>query len=83
MTTPREVESILARAKGDDRRILYFAALLRREAGLGPDDMVVVGGSAMEIYTEGAYVSGDIDICAPRDPTVSVLTAWGFKKPGR
>ncbi len=37
----------------------------------------------MEIYTEGAYVSGDIDVCGPRDPIASALAAWGFKKPGR
>ena len=83
MTTVDEAQSILRRIKEDDRRILYFAALLRREAGLGPDDLVVVGGSAIEIYTEGAYVSGDIDICAPRDAIASVLKRWGFKQPGR
>jgi hypothetical protein len=27
-------------------------------------DMVVVGGSAIEFYTEGQYMSGDIDMCA-------------------
>jgi hypothetical protein len=26
-------------------------------------ELVVVGGSAIELYTEGAYVSGDIDLC--------------------
>ncbi len=26
-------------------------------------DLVVVGGSAIEFYTEGAYVSGDVDLC--------------------
>ncbi|MFY9716711.1 MAG: hypothetical protein WAK40_02080 [Thermoplasmata archaeon] len=83
MTHPSEVGSILGLVKEDDRRILYFAALLRREAGLGPDDLVVVGGSAIEIYTEGAYVSGDIDVCAPREPIASVLDKWGFKQPGR
>ena len=33
---------------------------LFREAGW---DLVVVGGSAVEFYTEGAYMSGDIDFC--------------------
>jgi len=27
-------------------------------------EMVVVGGSAIEVYTEGRYMSGDIDMCA-------------------
>ena len=31
-----------------------------REAGW---ELVVVGGSAVEFYTEGAYMSGDIDLC--------------------
>lgn len=33
---------------------------LFREAGW---DLVVVGGSAVEFYTEGSYMSGDIDFC--------------------
>jgi hypothetical protein len=83
MTTADEVQEILAKIVEDDRRTLYFAALLRREARLGTDDLVVVGGSAIEIYTESAYVSGDIDICAPRDNIASVLADWGFTQPGR
>jgi hypothetical protein len=83
MTTADEVQSILAAVKQDDRRILCFVGLLRREAGLGTDDLVIVGGSALEIYTEGAYVSGDIDICAPRERIAAVLDKWGFKQPGR
>jgi len=83
MTAPDEIGAILTRIREDDRRILYFAALLRREAGLGTDDLVVVGGSAIEIYTQGAYVSGDLDICAPRESVATVLSAWGFKQPGR
>ena len=42
----------------------------RRDVGLGAldertDDVepVVVGGSAIEFYTDGAYMSGDTDIC--------------------
>jgi len=44
-------------------RALKLAGLvtnLFREAGW---DLVVVGGSAVEFYTEGAYMSGDIDLC--------------------
>src|ERR1035438_5937221 len=29
-------------------------------------EMVVVGGSAIEFYTEGQYMSGDIDMCSMR-----------------
>jgi hypothetical protein len=31
-----------------------------RERGI---ELVVVGGSAIEFYTEGAYLSGDVDLC--------------------
>lgn len=83
MTTPGEIASTLGKAKDHFQRTLWFAALLRRDAGLGPDDVVVVGGSAIEVYTEGGYVSGDIDLCAPADAVVPVLERWGFKQPGR
>lgn len=44
-------------------RALLLAALVSecfRKIGCQP---VIVGGSAIEFYTEGAYMSGDIDIC--------------------
>ncbi|HYF37269.1 MAG TPA: hypothetical protein VD994_18350, partial [Prosthecobacter sp.] len=44
-------------------RALLLAALvseLFREHGFEP---VIVGGSAIEFYTDGAYMSGDTDIC--------------------
>lgn len=45
------------------RRNLLTAVLVTeafREVGVDP---VIVGGSAIEIYTDGQYVSGDVDIC--------------------
>jgi hypothetical protein len=44
-------------------RALKLAGLVSsvfRDAGT---DLVVVGGTAVEFYTEGAYMSGDIDLC--------------------
>jgi hypothetical protein len=37
-----------------------------RERGI---ELVVVGGSAIEFYTEGAYTSGDLDLCVFRATT--------------
>jgi len=84
MTTAREVESILAAEKTPDRRIRSLAALLTAESGLGTDGVLVVGGSAIEIYTGGAYVSGDIDILVTdREQAARVLRSWGFRDEGK
>lgn len=42
-----------------------------RERGI---ELVVVGGAAIEFYTEGAYVSGDLDLCLVSPPRVDVRT---------
>jgi len=62
--------SEIARAKGDIEatadlleRAMKLSGLvttLFRERGF---PLVVVGGSAVEFYTEGGYMSGDIDFC--------------------
>jgi hypothetical protein len=41
-------------------KLASLVSALFREHGV---ELVVVGGSAIEFYTEGAYVSGDIDLC--------------------
>ncbi len=54
----------LVREESDlNSKSLLLAGLvseLFRERGFEP---VVVGGSAIEFYTDGAYMSGDTDIC--------------------
>lgn len=42
---------------------LKLASLVTAIFGERGIDLVVVGGSAIEFYTEGAYVSGDLDMC--------------------
>ena len=37
-------------------------------------ELVVVGGSAIEFYTEGAYVSGDLDLCLISPPRIDLRT---------
>lgn len=37
-------------------------------------ELVVVGGSAIEFYTDGAYVSGDLDLCLASPTCPSVRT---------
>ena len=43
-------------------QIRAFAAMLATETGLGPAGVTVVGGSALEIYTTGDYVSDDVGL---------------------
>ncbi|MBU0756320.1 MAG: hypothetical protein KJ645_14355 [Planctomycetes bacterium] len=44
-------------------RALKLAAVVTRLFADEGWKLVVVGGSAVEFYTEGAYMSGDIDLC--------------------
>lgn len=44
-------------------RAMRLAALVSRLFADAGWELVVVGGSAVEFYTEGAYMSGDIDLC--------------------
>lgn len=76
------IGKILAGTSDPSQRTLYFSALLAQEAGLR-EGLIVVGGSAIEIYTHGAYVSGDIDVIGPRARIERVLRDWGFQKDGR
>jgi len=82
-TSSEEVARILESQKEKATRDLYFCALLSREIKSTELPIVVVGGSAIEIYTDGAYVSGDIDIVGNRSALASVLESWGFIRKGR
>lgn len=56
-------------------KALKLAGLITRvfrEAGW---ELVVVGGSAVEFYTEGAYMSGDIDMCRRNLNPIPLRTA--------
>ncbi len=84
MREKREVGALLLGEGDTTRRLLIFAALLSGESELREDTVIVVGGSAIELYTRGAYVSGDVDLVAPDlDRVSSALRRWGFRKEGR
>lgn len=63
---------------------LYFMGLLTREAERKKVQPIVVGGSAVDIYTEGIYPSYDIDLVGNRKLIGKILEkAFGFKPSGR
>jgi hypothetical protein len=63
------------------KRRAYFTAILSNEiftlTGKYP---IVVGGEALEIYTQGSYTTGDIDLKSPKDALEKVLNQLGFTK---
>jgi len=79
-----ELKAKLGSAPDQTQYRLYFAAILADAAAIPPDDFIVVGGSAIEIYTVGEYTSGDIDIVSSEhDSLRAVMRSWGFKMEGR
>lgn len=80
----REVVGALRRASSPTERRLYFAALLGKAADLPGDDIIIVGGSAIEFYTVGEYTSGDIDIVSDHNELLrGLLREWSFQREGR
>jgi hypothetical protein len=75
-----ELDRILASASSGSERIAWFGALLSKESGLR-DRLVIVGGSAIQIYLgSGRYVSQDIDVVGDRTTLWRVLDRWGFER---
>src|SRR2546429_3292259 len=75
--TAEQIESALADITAEvDPTIkhLKLASLVSavfRERGI---ELIVVGGSAIEFYTEGAYASGDLDLCLISPPRLDIRT---------
>lgn len=68
-----------------NRRTVAFLAWLTKEAqNAGVPPPVLVGGAAVAYYTGGCYISGDIDMVAPRtDLIFDILKKNGFERDGR
>lgn len=75
-----ELEALLRQAASASERILWLGALLQRES---KQDVVIVGGSAIQVYSNDTYVSGDVDIVGDRNKVIALLEQWGFAKESR
>jgi hypothetical protein len=65
------------------RRLIALGALTARLAPLKIEP-ILVGGLALEVYTDGGYSTGDVDLALPRTPEVDRAFAdLGFTKRGR
>ncbi len=65
------------------RRLVALGALTAR---LAPQSIepILVGGCALELYTEGGYSTSDVDLALPSGPEVDAAFAdLGFEKRGR
>jgi len=65
------------------KRAVFIALLSEEIIKRGGEGPIVVGGEALEIYTQGAYTTGDIDLKTPLKITEDVLSEWNFIKRGR
>ncbi len=66
-----------------ERKLLLMGELTRRlqSSGIVP---IVVGGTALEVYTVGDYLTADLDIVVPaRDALIRELEAMNFQREGR
>jgi len=79
-----ELERLLGGTEDTLRRRLIFVGLLTQAVErLGWAAPIVVGGHAVEFYTDGDYPTLDIDLAGASEPIADVLAAWGFEREGR
>ncbi|MCC6272964.1 MAG: hypothetical protein IT572_05815 [Deltaproteobacteria bacterium] len=73
-----------ARSKNPAERGVRIAAILAEALrGIGQEP-VLVGGAAVEFYTQGGYSTSDIDMVAPGgEALASLMRELGFKKAGK
>lgn len=82
MTTLADRLDAIRREPDQNRKNLLVAELVSEQFRAIGAEPVIVGGSAVEFYTDGAYVSGDVDVCfdgphlpAPRERETALAAA--------
>jgi len=77
----QELERALAECPPGQRKFVFVGVLnlhLPRQRRV-----VLVGGAAVEVYTSGAYVTGDVDLIGEREFLSPFLDAAGFRRVDR
>ena len=79
----RRVDDLASEPDSMRRRLIALGALTAR---LAPEriEPILVGGCALEVYTDGGYSTGDVDLALPHCAEVDAAFAdLGFEKKGR
>jgi len=79
----KEIQEIAKIEDPVKKRATFVAFLTREFKRRGAKEPVVVGGLALEIYTQGSYTTGDIDLKSEKEILEEILIKWGFNKKGR
>jgi hypothetical protein len=79
----KDIKKLLEIEDPVKRRVMFIAIFSREVVNRGGKPPIIVGGEAVEIYTQGSYTTGDIDIKSPFDLTEAILKEWRFTKAGR
>lgn len=78
-----DIPEILKNIEDPAKRRVAFLGILTEELKKNDKFLpVIVGGEALEIYTQGNYTTGDIDIIIneSKQTLLDVLKKWGFKE---
>ena len=74
-----EIAEVLSRyADKTDRSSLFLGFFSEAYRGLSGKNPVLVGGGAVEVYTHGGYVTGDLDLICDAAIARKILTGWDF-----
>ena len=79
----KDIKKLLSIEDPVKRKALFIALFSREVVRRGGKQPIIVGGQAVEIYTQGSYTTGNIDVKSPLELTEVVLKEWGFVKSGR
>ena len=78
MIAYRRLKQVVLGTEDPTERKVRFMALLNSSLPKGGRRPVLTGGSAIEVYLDGALRTGDMEIVYPRNILEEALKAWHF-----